>query len=69
MQDYDFNYHLSRSVLLRNLTSTHTGSWMYKTWPYAICSTPSWSRLVVLPFYFEKRYPKEYYTEATITEI
>ena len=67
---YLFEQHLPSSTLLRNLKSTHTGIWVYNTWPVGVCSTAQWTRLVILPFYHQKRYPKEYYTpEATISEI
>lgn len=67
---YLFERHLAASTLMRNLKSTHTGTWVYNTWPVAACTTDAWTRLVILPFYHQKRYPADYYTpEATITEL
>ena len=68
MKIYKYDLKLTPSVLLENLRTTTLGQDLYHHWPYAVCSTPSWNRLVILPFYREHLYPVEYYHDATLTE-
>lgn len=56
--------------LITELRSTHMGQFIWRTWPLAVCKTPTWSRLVILPFYNKHRYPAAYYQAgAQITPV